>query len=141
MRRNVDRRRAGARPRRATLFSRLGLWLAAIALLAQNLAVAAPLLAATSAPGADLAALVGPGVVLCAHADEPGAPGHLGDACDHCPLCRLAASGHALDLAEPPPLAAPARLVVAKLGFADSLRRAPALRLRHALARGPPSLT
>ena len=71
-------RRAGDRKRQGLSgpFARVGMWLTAFALLSQSLVVAAR----------ELTALLGPGVVVCTQIDGAGAPAHVPDCHDQCPL-------------------------------------------------------
>jgi hypothetical protein len=136
--------RARARPWFALAFARLGVLLAALALLSQSLAVAAhpagpPRDAAAAAT--ELRALLGPAVVICAQQDDSGAPQPPQHGCDQCPLCRLAASALAFDVP------APADPVVLPLAVESELARPqpPPLRAPEPppapLPRGPPSPT
>ena len=140
MRRAGDRKRQGL----SGLFARVGMWLAAFALLSQSLVVAAPDMRAADARSAarELTALLGPGVVVCAQVDgSGGAPAPATDCHDQCPLCRLVADVAALD---PPPLARiaePDRVAETRLPFPSNSRVRTADFPGFSLARGPPSLT
>jgi hypothetical protein len=125
------------------ILARLGLWLAAFALLAQSLAVAAPPPAASDAhsAAATLSALLGPGVVICAQSDDHGAPHSPHDCCDQCPLCRLVANAATLSPPTAEPLPAPALIVVGSIGFTAQQRSIPPPPPGFSLARGPPSRT
>ena len=139
MRRNGDRRVKG----RGAL-ARLGLWLAAFALLAQSFAVAAPPMfdgGDSHSAAAELQALLGPGIVICTQVDPTGPQHHPRDCHDQCPLCRLAANAAALDLPTADPLPAPAFALSGKLGFAPQPPTNSPRPGGFALARGPPSLT
>ena len=119
----VKRRSAFARA-----LARLGLWLAAFALLTQSFAVAAP-------------PMLGPGVAICAQADPSGPLHPPNDRHDQCPLCQLVANAALLSLPAADPLPAPALGLSGKLGFAPQ----PPIRAPRysgfSLARGPPSRT
>lgn len=139
MRRAGDRKRQGL----SGLFARVGLWLAAFALLSQSLVVAAPDMRAADARSAarELTALLGPGVDVCAQVDGSGAPAPATDCHDQCPLCRLAADVAALDRPPLARIADPVRVADARLPFPSNPRVRTADFRGFSLARGPPSLT
>ena len=139
MRRNGDRR---VKARRA--LARLGLWLAAFALLAQSFAIAAPPMfegGDSHSAAAELQALLGPGIVICTQADPTGPRHPPRDCHEQCPLCRLAANAAALDLPTADLLPAPAFALSGKHGFAPQPPTKAPRPSGFALARGPPSLT
>jgi hypothetical protein len=142
----VRRNRAKSHNRRRTLFAavraRLGLWLTAFALLSQSLAIAAPPMFPGDARSAatELAALLGPGVVICSQSDSGGTPNHRLD-CRQCPLCQVVANAAALDAPAAPPLIAPTRALAIKLGVSAQPRLLPRPAPAFSLARGPPSQT
>ena len=143
VRRDGDRRADRRRTAFAGLWARVGLWLAAFALLAQSFAVAAPPMLAHGPQAAEteLQALLGPGVVICTQAD-PSAPHHHPLDChDQCPLCRLVANAAILVLPTAGPLPAPALFVSGKLGVAPQPSRHAPRPSGFSLARGPPSQT
>jgi hypothetical protein len=118
----------------------LALW----ALFAQALALAVPPMAA---PGdarraaIELGALLGPGVVICTQADEPGAPPAPMTCDDRCPICQANAGALAFVAPAPPVHAAPILLVVrARSPFLRRPRAPPRGPVLIAFARGPPSL-
>jgi len=117
----------------------LALW----ALFAQALALAVPPMAA---PGdarraaIELGALLGPGVIICTQADEPGAPPAPMTCDDRCPICQANAGALAFVAPAPPVHAAPVPLVVEPLAFPKTARAPPRGPLLIAFARGPPSL-
>ena len=123
------------------MFARVGLWLAAFALLSQALVVAAPDLGVANARSAarELTALLGPGVVVCVQVDGSGAPAP--DCHDQCPLCRLAADLAGLDPPPPARVVEPVRVAETRLPFPLKPRVRAADFTGFALARGPPSLT
>ena len=135
----VKRRSAFARA-----LARLGLWLAAFALLTQSFAVAAPPMLGggdSHSAAAELQAILGPGVAICAQADPSGPLHPANDRHDQCPLCQLVANAALLSLPAADPLPAPALGLSGKLGFAPQ----PPIRAPRysgfSLARGPPSRT
>ena len=143
MRRSGDRR-VEKRSALATAIARVGLWLAAFALLAQSFAVAAPPMLDGGDPhsaAAELQALLGPGVVICTQADRSGPQHRPNDCHDQCPLCRLVANAAALSLPTAEPLPAPALALSGKLGFAPQPPTHAPRPSGFALARGPPSQT
>ena len=128
--------------RKANWLARLGLWLAAFALLAQSFAVAAPPMfdgGDSRSAAAELSALLGPGIVICAQTDPSAPDRHPGDRHDQCPLCRLVANIAALDLPSAAPL--PALALAGKFGFAPQPTTYAPRPGGFSLARGPPSLT
>ena len=144
MRRGDDRTLEDGRGFASRLFARLGLWLAAFALLSQSLVVAAPPMAGARdarTAVAELAALLGPGVVVCASEDGSGAPAKPLHRHDECPLCRLAAASSAFDVPHAEPLDAPALALVAKLAISPRADEIPPPPHQFSLARGPPSET
>ncbi len=128
----------------AGLFARLGLWLAAFALLSQSLALAAPPMFPDDPRSAatELSALLGPGVVVCAQSDGQDIPSHPPSDCrDQCPLCQVVANAAALDSPATAELSAPARARATRLGHAPLITGIPAPRVAFSFARGPPSPT
>ena len=122
------------------LVARLGLWLAALALLGQSLAFATPPMPRDArAAAAQLSALLGPGVVVCAQADEPGAPPPP-DCRDSCPICQALGAAAAFDPPRLTSLPAPAFVLADILTVVLDTPAPPAPPGRFALARGPPSL-
>jgi hypothetical protein len=122
--------------------ARAGLLLVLWALFAQALALAVPPMAASGDArhaASELSALLGPGVVICSQADEPGAPPPI--SCDdRCPICQVHAGALAF-LAPPPPVHfAPIPLVIEALAFPKTARAPPRGPVRIASARAPPSL-
>ena len=122
---------------------RLGVLLAALALLSQSLAFAAHPASTPrdiGAAAAELRALFGPNVVICAQ-DDPGAPAQPQHGCDQCPLCRLAASALALNL----PASADPLVLAPAVGSEIAQPQPPPLRglapPPTPLPRGPPSPT
>jgi hypothetical protein len=143
VRRSGDRR-VKRRSGLATAFARVGLWLAAVALLAQSFAVAAPRMpdgGDSHSAVADLRALLGPGVVICTQADSAGSHHQSGDCRDQCPLCQLVANAALLNMPTAEPLPAPALALSGKLGFAPQPPTYAPRPSGFSLARGPPSQT
>jgi len=143
VRRDGDRRADRRRTAFAGLWVRIGLWLAAFALLAQSFAIAAPPMPADGpqVAEAELQALLGPGVVICTQAD-PSAPHHHPFDChDRCPLCRLVANAAIVVAPMAEPLSAPALSLSGKLGVAPQPPTQAPRPSGFSLARGPPSQT
>ena len=143
MRRDGDRR-VERRSALAKALARLGLWLAAFALLAQSFAVAAPPMFVggdPQSPAAELQALLGPGAVICSQANPSGSQHHPFDCHDQCPLCRLVANAAILSLPAAEPLPTPAFALSGKLGFAPQPPANAPRPSGFSLARGPPSQT
>jgi hypothetical protein len=140
LRRSVVIDRERTRSPFATLFARLGVVLAALALLSQSLAAVVPHSERRDAraAAAELTALFGPGVVICTQADDPGAPPKPQACDDRCPLCRVAADSFAFA----------ARFALAAPDFVRAFAPSPPPQIFVALApppsplpRGPPSPT
>jgi len=142
--RGTDRETTVQRRGLARLGSFFVAWLAALALVVQLGATAAPRTPANAgeavaALGA-LAALLGPNVALCLHEDGsgPGAPAHdPHHCCDDCALCQhggqaaaLVAHGHAV----PTPFARPA----GRLAVVADARLAGPRRVAAGQPRAPP---
>jgi hypothetical protein len=144
VRRVADRRWGERRTGIAAIFARVGLWLAAFALLSQSLAVAAPPMFEPEDAGsvaAQLSALLGQGVVVCSQADEPGAPHRPYDCHDQCPLCRVVADASILSLPSTEPLPAPPLLATGRIEIIPQPRRIRSPPPGFSFARGPPSQT
>lgn len=144
MRRGDNRKRQGRPGFAARLLARVGLWLAAFALLLQTLVVASPPMPVAPdarAAVAELTALLGPAVVVCASEDGAGSPVKPLHRHDDCPLCRLAAASLAFYAPQAEPLLTPAPTLVAKLGIFPRAGEIPPPPLPFSLARGPPSQT
>jgi hypothetical protein len=122
---------------------RLGVLLALWALFAQALTLTVPPMAA---PGdarhaaLELRALLGPGVVICAQSDEPGAPPAPMNCDDRCPICQANAGALAFVTPAPPVHAAPILSLFDPLAFPATARAPPRGPTLIAFARGPPSL-
>ena len=121
------------------LFARVGVWLAAFALLSQSFAAPEMGVRDSRSAARELAALFGPGVVVCAQTDGPVAPPP--DCHDQCPLCRHAGDVAAFDSPPLTSVAKPVRVTETKLPFPRKPRGRAADFNGFALARGPPSLT
>ena len=144
MRRVADSRWGERRTGFAAIFARVGLWLAAFALLSQSLSVAAPPVfepVDAGSAAAELSAMLGQGVVVCSQADDPGAPRHPYDCCDQCPLCRVVADASLLSLPSAEPLPAPPLVATGRIEIIPRPRRIPSPPTGFSLARGPPSQT
>lgn len=110
-------------------------------MLTQSLVLAAPMGQRVADAGfaqAQLAALFGPGVIVCAQNDDPASPPQP-DCHDSCPLCRLAAEAAALDLPAPAVLSAPLLALGADLPLPLAERLFTPAPAPHPLPRGPPS--
>ena len=137
----VGRGRFQAIRRGAT--GRLGLLLALWALFAQALTLAVPPMAAPDdarRAAFELAALIGPGVVICTQADEPGAPPAPMNCDDRCPICQANAGALAFVMPAPPVQGAPILRLFDALAFPATPRAPPRGPVLIAFARGPPSL-
>jgi hypothetical protein len=137
------RRGRHIRGRSSRTLTRLGAILAALALLSQSLALAVPAMPVARdarAAQTELSALLGPGVVVCAQADDPGAPAPP-DCHDTCPLCQGLAHAVLFDAPTPVLLQTPPFALSETLGVRPPVRGPPPPPLAFALARGPPSLT
>jgi hypothetical protein len=144
VRRKGDRRGDKRPSALAAAVARLGLWLAAFALLAQSFAIAAPPMFDGADPhsaAAELQALLGPSVVICTQANPAGPQHHPFDCHDQCPLCRLVANAALLSVPAAEPLPAPALALSGKLGFAPQPPTYAPRPSGFSLARGPPSQT
>ena len=137
-------RRMGAAKRIPAIFSHIGLWLTALALLVQSVAAAAPPMEHFGTPRevvAELSSIVGKAVIVCVNDDPSAPPGAPYDHCDQCPLCQFAAHALALDVPSATSLEAPifkfAVFVSALAPASQTPRRLPGL----TLARGPPLLS
>ncbi len=122
--------------------ARAGLFLALWALFAQALTLAVPPMAA---PGdarhaaVELQALLGPGIVICSQADEPGAPPPPMNCDDRCPICQANAGALAFIAPDPPVHVTPILRPIEALAFPATPRAPPRGPILIAFARGPPS--
>jgi hypothetical protein len=88
----------------------------------------------------ELGALLGPGVVICAQSDEPGAPPAPMNCDDRCPICQASAGAFAFVAPAPSVHAAPTPRLFDALAFPATPRAPPRGPVLIAFARGPPSL-
>jgi hypothetical protein len=121
---------------------RLGLVFALWALFAQALTLAVPPMAAAGdarRAAFELAALIGPNVIICTQSDEPGAPAPM-NCDDRCPICQANAGALAFVTPGPPIQAVPILHLFDALAFPATPRAPPRGPVLIAFARGPPSL-